>query len=396
MFNLETTRIDTRIPPVLGSFGKIYAYGNGKNEENPKWVVKHVHAADAKELRFFMQEAVLSFNYKNPCVVSNRGYDFKEAPNGGFDLFIKMPRMDTSLKRVIGNHARNKTRPALNDDVLKCFYNAASGLNYLQRKRIIHNNINPGTILIKKVEGEDFAKVGAIGLAQHKPWKEGEKSLGTFVYTAPERLKRGFKPDKDTAFKGDVWSLGLTIMEYCLLKLKKYEPEDDCDWLLGEDEAQPKEEKKMSDEERAKIGTVIIEENLENIRKEYGKKLGDIEEEPEGLQKLIDILQETFKINPKERISFQGICERLDQQFPGLKMKDKISAIENDVSQYYEECDEIEDYIFYNEDYTPADEESSKNFQKSWSSLQFHFTDHKTGNESNPKLAENLDLNYPF
>jgi len=362
MFSVNPQRLDARTEIAQGSFGKLYTYSGGKNDTKD-WVVKNIHAKDTKELKFFIQEVVLSFNHKHPCVVSSRGYDIQELPPppkddkkdsqsadqdskfGGWNIYIKMPRMDKSIRNLIGEHAKAKpqTRPELKV-LIKYFYNAASGLDYLESKRIIHNNVNPGTIMI---DNENIARVGAIGLAQHRPWKEGGAGLGTVLYTAPERLKKRFVLEKDTAFKGDVYSLALTILELGLLKLKRYEPEDeDDDWLLGE--GKPKEEKKMSEEEKSKIGTALVEENLVNLQKEYGRRIGDIEE-PESIKKLIPILRDALNSDPKNRISFSQICLRLEKEFPELNMKEEISSILNDRSRYEDAYDESGNLFYYND-----------------------------------------------
>lgn len=341
MFNLDPRRIDARKPLASGSFGTIHAYLNEKNNtENKEWVVKRIPAKTTKELKFFMQEAVLGFNHRHPFVVSNRGYDIRDSPQGGWDIFIKMPRMDKSLKNVIGDHNRAKTKPKIKD-VIEYFYSVATGLDSLQGKRIIHNNVNPGTILI---DNENTAKIGSVGLAQHKPWKEGQTGLGTHLYMAPERLDRYFAPEKDTAFKGDVWSLGVTIMELCLLgKVKRYYPETNDDWLdLDSEESKPKEEKKAPEKEKKvnenefdfnkeeekvnveralKAGDVLVEESLQEIESEYGKKLGDVGEN-ENPKKLLRILRKMFILNPKDRISFAEICKELKNEFPSeVKIK---------------------------------------------------------------------------
>jgi len=332
MFKLDPRRVDTREPIARGSFGAIYAYLNDDGKENKDWVVKCIQFKETRELNFFTQELLLGFNHKHPCIVSNRGFNFQGSQQEGFNLFIKMPRMGPSLKRVIGDYCKAKAKPNLND-VTKCFYNAASGLEYLEHKRIIHNNVNPGTILFDQ---NGAARIGGIGLAQHKPWKEEQSSEGTRIYAAPERLDEDFVPQKETAFKGDVWSLGLTIIEFCLLNPKRYYPiqDEDDDWLqLDSDESKPKsqpqEEKKidvdnlnLNKEEGKKrvIGSILVEENLQLIEKEYDRKLGDVEG-PETTHKLVKILRELFNPNPKDRPSFSKIRERLNEEFPELVRK---------------------------------------------------------------------------
>jgi len=394
MFSVDPKRLDARTEIAQGSFGKIYAYSGEKNDTKD-WVVKNVHAKDTTELKFFMQEVVLGFNHKHPCVVSNRGYDIRElAPPpkdekkdsqsadqdskfGGWNIYIKMPRMNKSVRNLIGQHAKAKpqTRPALKD-LIKYFYNAASGLEYLESKRIIHNNVNPGTIMI---DNENIARVGAIGLAQHRPWKEGGAGLGTVLYTAPERLKKRFILEKDTAFKGDVYSLALTILELGLLKLKRYEPEDDDDdWLLGE--GKPKEERKMSEEEKSKIGTALTEENVQALQKEYGRKLGDIEE-PEAIKKLVPILRDALNSNPKARISSAQICIRLENEFPELKMKEEISSILND-RRYEDAYDESGNFFYYNDDFN-----GSSSMEDDRESANIIHCD-ETSNMFNPSLSQ--------
>ncbi|KAL6985746.1 mitogen-activated protein kinase kinase [Sarracenia purpurea var. burkii] len=91
------------------------------------------------------------------------------------------------------------------------------GLNYLQGIQVVHRDIKPSNLLINK-EGEikiaDFGVSGVVTAGKLKATADRDSYMGTSAYMSPER----FDPERwegefSDGFAGDVWSLGLVVLE---------------------------------------------------------------------------------------------------------------------------------------------------------------------------------------
>ena len=96
----------------------------------------------------------------------------------------------------------------------------AEGLEYLhERRRLVHRDIKPGNILVKRT-GEpkitDFGIVAELGATRAML----DSFKGTMCYMSPERVE-----NKDYGRSADVWSLGVTLLE-CALGRYPYDEGD--------------------------------------------------------------------------------------------------------------------------------------------------------------------------
>ncbi|KAF8389339.1 hypothetical protein HHK36_026033 [Tetracentron sinense] len=88
-----------------------------------------------------------------------------------------------------------------------------SGLAYLHRRKIVHRDIKPSNLLInsrKQVKIADFG-VSRI-LAQ--TMDACNSSVGTIAYMSPERINTDLNHGVYDGFAGDIWSLGVSILEF--------------------------------------------------------------------------------------------------------------------------------------------------------------------------------------
>jgi len=261
-----------------GTFSTVYPYR--KNPQDKRWAVKSLYAKNTEELEVFMQPIVLGSNHNHPNVLPVIGYHIEKGL-GAKKLHIKMPRMKESLKDKIDRFlATNKEGSITIDEVISHFYDAVRGLEYLENRRIAHQDLKPSNILLDQ---KGRAKVSDIGMVRG----------GSSSYVAPEIISQNRVFKKRDLHRGDVWSLGMIILELCLLR---------------------------SDPIGRSLNNYEIRAHIEASLKEVSEKYG---------QDIVGILQGMLNVNPEERLGFKEIRERLEQKFQGVEKE----AIEEEVAE---------------------------------------------------------------
>ncbi|PPD90587.1 hypothetical protein GOBAR_DD12472 [Gossypium barbadense] len=90
-----------------------------------------------------------------------------------------------------------------------------NGLNYLHRRHIVHRDIKPSNLLInskKKVKIADFGVSRILDQTMHPC----NSSVGTVAYMSPERINTDLNQGQYDGYAGDIWSLGVSILEFYL------------------------------------------------------------------------------------------------------------------------------------------------------------------------------------
>lgn len=90
-----------------------------------------------------------------------------------------------------------------------------SGLAYLHSRRIVHRDIKPSNLLVntqKQVKIADFG-VSRILAQTMDPCNS---SVGTIAYMSPERINTDLNHGQYDGYAGDIWSLGVSILEFYL------------------------------------------------------------------------------------------------------------------------------------------------------------------------------------
>ncbi|XWS20788.1 hypothetical protein CRYUN_Cryun31cG0132600 [Craigia yunnanensis] len=90
-----------------------------------------------------------------------------------------------------------------------------SGLNYLHRRHIVHRDIKPSNLLIdskKKVKIADFG----VSRILDQTMDPCNSSVGTIAYMSPERINTDLNQGLYNGYAGDIWSLGVSILEFYL------------------------------------------------------------------------------------------------------------------------------------------------------------------------------------
>ena len=224
MFRLDPHKIKYNQQVGLGGFGRIYPYG-----DDEKWVVKMVDCKNEKQFFDAISEAVLGFNLDHPSILPVEGYSIEsygDRSRGqiGWVVFLKLQRMKRDLQNLLDEMKRNRQKMK-KEDVISYFYDIVSGLEYLTKKRIVHRDLKPHNILIDK---EGRLRISDIGLANFVPESlennQVSQNCGTRKYKAPE-LENRQSIKKKELFQADIWSLGMILLELCLLA-PKFDPTD--------------------------------------------------------------------------------------------------------------------------------------------------------------------------
>ncbi|XP_047310625.1 mitogen-activated protein kinase kinase 5-like [Impatiens glandulifera] len=87
------------------------------------------------------------------------------------------------------------------------------GLSYLHSRKIVHRDIKPSNLLInskKEVKIADFG-VSRILAQTMDPCNS---SVGTIAYMSPERINTDLNQGRYDGYAGDIWSLGVSILEF--------------------------------------------------------------------------------------------------------------------------------------------------------------------------------------
>lgn len=90
-----------------------------------------------------------------------------------------------------------------------------AGLAYLHRSKIVHRDIKPSNLLIdsrRRVKIADFG-VGRILAQTMDPCNS---AVGTIAYMSPERINTDLNHGIYDGYAGDIWSFGLSILEFHL------------------------------------------------------------------------------------------------------------------------------------------------------------------------------------
>ncbi|XP_077221840.1 mitogen-activated protein kinase kinase 5-like [Tasmannia lanceolata] len=86
------------------------------------------------------------------------------------------------------------------------------GLVYLHSQKIVHRDIKPSNLLIN---GNNQVKIADFGVSRilAQTMDPCNSSVGTIAYMSPERINTDLNQGVYDGYAGDIWSLGLSILE---------------------------------------------------------------------------------------------------------------------------------------------------------------------------------------
>lgn len=164
---------------------KIYAPGSGMDEDGLKVFVKELSVVhDLRHTNLLTPKILAQYDYQPYLVLPY-------CPNGSLN---------------------KKINQCTEDDLWKIMAQVASGLAYLHKRKIVHQDIKPDNILVDAEMDYVITDFGISLRAQstlRKSMHIADASSGTTAYMAPERFTK--EPHPIPA--NDIWSLGAMMFE---------------------------------------------------------------------------------------------------------------------------------------------------------------------------------------
>ena len=182
------------------------------NPEDDSKVVLKLPSIDLREdkayLRRFMLEEWVARRIDSAHVLKPRT---RTRPKSNLYVAMEYIEGQTLTQWMIDN-----PKPHL-ETVREIVEQIAKGLRAFHRKEMLHQDLRPENIIIDRsgvVKIIDFGSVRVAGVAETRPWAEGEAILGTAQYTAPEYFIDGAGTNRS-----DIFSLGVIAYQMLTGKL---------------------------------------------------------------------------------------------------------------------------------------------------------------------------------
>ena len=297
MFNFKRERLVQ--PPIgEGAHGEVFSYQ--KTPQDSRWVVKRPIGKKIEDLFACLPEIVLGFSCDHPCVVPVKGYSIQPTNDNKYEIYIKLPRMSGGTLADELRKRKLKNSYYTDDEIVKNFYALVSGVDYLHNRKIFHGDIKINNILLDE---KGNIKLSDIGSAKFVPdedfYHPMSKTAGAQNYKAPEIIKYErdlqeynlFHKDdnnnlpmantltKEHHYLADSWSLGLTMLEMCMLVPRLINPYDSVQ---------------------------LIEERLQKLRKEAEKRYQGV---------ILEIIFGLLQTDPAQRLKVSAIKAKLEESF---------------------------------------------------------------------------------
>lgn len=152
---------------------------------------------------------------------------FIDTDNGGGDLCFVMEYMEGgSLHDVL--RARQRLPEQVISGVAK---RVLEGLHYLHSMQIVHRDIKPSNLLVNDKGEVKIADFGVSHVVAGTREACHDSNMGTCAYMSPERFDpERWGGDNANGFAGDVWSLGVVVLECYVGHFPLIDPAQKPDW----------------------------------------------------------------------------------------------------------------------------------------------------------------------
>ncbi|OMO93235.1 hypothetical protein COLO4_17036 [Corchorus olitorius] len=188
------------------------------------YALKVIHGVgDQSIYKQFLRERDILRKTDSPYIV--RCFETYEKPSGEVALLLEYMDGGT-LDTFLRNHGWFSE-----PEVSHITRQVLEGLVYLHSNKIMHRDIKPSNLLVMNKNME--VKIADFGVSKVTilPLDPRNSYVGTCAYMSPER----FDPDSNggnyDGFLGDIWSLGVTVMELYMGHFPLLPPDQDPSWV---------------------------------------------------------------------------------------------------------------------------------------------------------------------
>ncbi|XP_062559992.1 serine/threonine-protein kinase 10 isoform X3 [Armigeres subalbatus] len=210
-----------------GAFGKVYKAQN--KETNQYAAAKMCTLEDEENLSDHMVEIDILSEIKHSNIV-----ELYEAFSIDDKLWMLIEYCDGgALDSIMVELEKPLTEP----QVAYVCKHMCAGLNHLHKNKVIHRDLKAGNVLLTMDGGVKLADFGVSAKNKHTMQKH-DTFIGTPYWMAPELVLCETFRDNPYDFKVDIWSLGITLIEFAqmeppnsemspmrvLLKIQKSDP----------------------------------------------------------------------------------------------------------------------------------------------------------------------------
>ncbi|CAK62608.1 unnamed protein product (macronuclear) [Paramecium tetraurelia] len=132
------------------------------------------------------------------------------------DTCIIMEKCDESLQNYLKGKSDSQ-RQLENKEIIEILYQIVQGYCFLKQIGVIHRDLKPDNILIKKIQGRNVIKIIDFGVGKIIGKEVTFTEAGTPLFAAPEVLKQGKAYD----YQCDIFSLGVILHYLAFLRMFK-------------------------------------------------------------------------------------------------------------------------------------------------------------------------------
>jgi serine/threonine protein kinase len=205
-----------------GNGGTVYKVRHKRTDA--LYALKVVHGdydSDTAVRRQVFREMEILRRTDSPHVV--RCHGIFEKPSGDIAILMEYMNLGT-LESLLKTHG-TFSEPKLADVARQVL----NGLNYLHGHKIIHRDLKPSNLLVNdkmEVKIADFGVSKIMG----RTLDACNSYVGTCAYMSPERFDPDTYGGNYNGYAGDIWSLGLTLLELYLGHFPFLPPGQRPDW----------------------------------------------------------------------------------------------------------------------------------------------------------------------
>ena len=197
-----------------GGMGTVYRAQDRNLNRQVAIKLMHPHYARRQEFRNrLIQEAQVAAKLDHSSIV--RIFDFGNSPQG---LFITMEYVDGGSLRAHLRRLQQEGKFLPLAQSLQIGIHMAAALDYAHRRDIVHRDVKPGNIILKRLARSDepgeqpfravLTDFGLVKLTEGSNMTESGMTLGTPTYMSPEQCE-GSSLDG----RSDLYSLGVVLYE---------------------------------------------------------------------------------------------------------------------------------------------------------------------------------------